>query len=545
MTESKGGKAGPSGLPTKDDEWGCLVMESNELSWNERTTFEKARYVAIMTGKVVLVPLLVYLFIVSLGLMGNAFKILGGKTAGHTFRNQDLFDNPFAGLVIGILATVLVQSSSTSTSIIITMTAAGLMEVQNAVFLIMGANIGTSVTNTIVSLASIGNKDQYRRAFAGATVHDCFNCLTVLVLLPVEAATGMLKAIAEGLVSASIDENTERGGKQDFLKIITKPVTSRLVQVDKKLSTAIAEASDPVELAELEAKSIIVNKRTKDNHLFMDTPLSDTTAGVILLVASLVLLSVILILLVKLLQSIFTGRVALWFQAALNLEFKKVPFLADYLLVLFGVGITILMQSSSITTSTLTPLVGIGLIRLEKMLPFTVGANIGTTVTGVLAALASSNIAIGLQVAICHVLFNFIGTLIWFPLPFLRAVPLNMAKFLGSLAADLAWFPIAYLVAVFGLMPILVMGLSLGGPLVLGLVGGPLLLGLVALIVILVLRRTRPSVLPQALRQDRCGSCLMPQSLRVEQEDDAQDASAVNHASPGSNKRTTHRTQVV
>merc|ERR1719440_385869 len=159
-------------------------------------------YIGIQVGKVTCVFGLLYLFIVSLGLMGSAFKILAGKTAGESFRNQEIFDNPFAGLVLGILVTVLVQSSSTSTSIIITMTAAGLMEVKNAIPMIMGANIGTSVTNTIVSVGQIGNKDEYRRAFAGATVHDCFNILTVLVLLPIEAVTGILRHLAAALVAA-------------------------------------------------------------------------------------------------------------------------------------------------------------------------------------------------------------------------------------------------------------------------------------------------------------------------------------------------------
>merc|ERR1719203_843625 len=130
--------------------------------------------------------------------MSNAFRIIGGKTAGRTFRNSDLFDNPLAGLVTGILVTVLVQSSSTSTSIIVTMTAANLIEVKNAIPMIMGANIGTSVTNTIVSLAHIGNRDEYRRAFAGATVHDCFNVLTVAILLPIEAITHLLRRIGTG-----------------------------------------------------------------------------------------------------------------------------------------------------------------------------------------------------------------------------------------------------------------------------------------------------------------------------------------------------------
>merc|ERR1719433_1313565 len=329
--------------------------------------------------------------------------------------------------------------------------------------MIMGANIGTSVTNTIVSLAQSGDKDEYRRAFAGATVHDCFNLLTVAILLPIEAATGLLRHISVGIADATLADDTEKQDKQDFLKKITKPVTSRLVQVDKKLVTKVAQASTQEELDSLMAKSMVVNSRTKDTHLFMDTPMSDDAAGWLLLFVSLIFMTTVLSLLVKVLQSVFRGRVAIWMQSLLNLEFKSVPFLGDYVLVAFGVGITILMQSSSITTSTLTPLVGVGLIKLEKMLPFTVGANIGTTVTGMMSALASSNIKVGMQVALAHLFFNLIGTLIWFPLPFMRAIPLGMAKFLGSMAADLRWFPVAYIFTIFAIIPIVFFLLSLAG----------------------------------------------------------------------------------
>merc|ERR1740138_1684082 len=163
---------------------------------------ERARAVLTMFLKVVLALLILYLFIISLDLMANSFRILGGKTAGRQFRDSDLLDNPLAGLVTGILVTVLVQSSSTSTSIIITMTAGNLIEVKNAIPMIMGANIGTSVTNTLVCLGSFSNKDEYRRAFAGATVHDCFNFLTVLIFLPIEATTGILRHLAAALVAA-------------------------------------------------------------------------------------------------------------------------------------------------------------------------------------------------------------------------------------------------------------------------------------------------------------------------------------------------------
>merc|ERR1719230_1825070 len=163
--------------------------------------------------------------------------------------------------------------------------------------------------------------------------------------------------------------------------------------------------------------------------------------------------------LVKLLQSIFRGRIAIWFRQVLNLEFQSVPFLANYVLIIFGTAITILFQSSSITTSTLTPLVGIGLVRLDKMFAFTIGANVGTTVTGILSALVSDKRKTGLIVAFSHTLFNLAGFLIWYPLPVVRQVPIQAAKILGNISAGLQWFPIAYIAFMFGIMPLTLLGL--------------------------------------------------------------------------------------
>merc|ERR1719346_382312 len=246
-------------------------------------------------------------------------------------------------------------------------------------------------------------------------------------------------AIVEG---AGISNDDDKGSKQDFLKVITKPVSKRLLQVDKKLITKISKESDPEKLKELEKDPIIVQSQSKDNHLFMDTPMSEGLAGALLVIVSLLFLSVCLVLLVKTLQSVFKGRAAIWIGNMLNLEIKSVPLIGDYILMVFGMGLTILMQSSSVTTSTLTPLVGEGIIRVDKMFPFTIGANIGTTVTGVLAALASSNMRIGLQVALSHLLFNCFGTLFWFMVPVTRRVPLGMAMFLGEVASEVKLFPV-------------------------------------------------------------------------------------------------------
>merc|ERR1719337_397125 len=132
---------------------------------------------------------------------------------------------------------------------------------------------------------------------------------------------------------------------------------------------------------------------------------------------------------VKLLQSIFRGRIAIWTRKMVNLEIDAAPGLANYILIAFGAGLTVVFQSSSVTTSTLTPLVGIGLIRIEKMFAFTVGANVGTCVTGILSALVTDKRKTGLTVALSHLLFNLLGMLVFYPIPFVRNIPLAMAKF--------------------------------------------------------------------------------------------------------------------
>ncbi|XP_048190049.1 sodium-dependent phosphate transport protein 2A isoform X2 [Perognathus longimembris pacificus] len=192
--------------------------------------------------KVPLMLVLLYLFVCSLDVLSSAFQLAGGKVAGDIFKDNAILSNPVAGLVVGILVTVLVQSSSTSTSIIVSMVSSGLLEVSSAIPIIMGSNIGTSVTNTIVALMQAGDRTDFRRAFAGATVHDCFNWLSVLVLLPLEAATSYLDHIT-GLVVASFNI---RGGQDapDLLKIITEPFTKLVIQLDKSVINSIATGDE-------------------------------------------------------------------------------------------------------------------------------------------------------------------------------------------------------------------------------------------------------------------------------------------------------------
>ena len=477
-------------------------MENFEKPWSKMTVLEKIESASVSVIKFCAIWGVLYLFIISLGIMGDAFKILGGRSSGKAFRDSALLANPVAGLAIGILATVLMQSSSTTTSIVISMAAADLVTIKNAAYLIMGANIGTSVTNTLVSIAHLNSAAEYRRAFTGAVFHDMFNWLTVGMFLPLEASSGFLVELATAAVdSLGISDDSEKRGKVEFIKKITKPATGRIVSTDKKLIEKIAAAETSEEVSKLEKKTII---KQSSGHVLRDTAITDNEAGVLLLFASLTMLATCLLLLVKLLQSVLKGRVAVWTRYLLNIEFKN-PILRscggfdNYILLLFGTGCTILVQSSSVFTSTLTPLVGIGLIHIEKAVALTHGANIGTTVTGVLSALSGSNVHKGMRVALEHVFFNCLGTVVWFVIWPLRPVPLNMAKFLGGTAANLRWFPIAYILAGFVGFPLLIIALSIPGWQVLCGVMTPIVAICLLFTTWVLLRRNRADLLPRSM----------------------------------------------
>ncbi|XP_042812669.1 sodium-dependent phosphate transport protein 2A [Panthera tigris] len=527
---------------------------------------QKLRRAGMTLLKVPLMLAFLYLFVCSLDVLSSAFQLAGGrarggdqgKVAGDIFKDNAILSNPVAGLVVGILVTVLVQSSSTSTSIIVSMVSSGLLEVSSAIPIIMGSNIGTSVTNTIVALMQAGDRTDFRRcnvaslprAFAGATVHDCFNWLSVLVLLPLEAATGYLHHVT-GLVVASFNI---RGGRDapDLLKIITEPFTKLIIQVgarlargggrgivktplsfspptscpqlDKSVITSIAtgdeslrnhsliriwcrpdpmEAPTPMPRAEANTSWTLGNATMeKCNHIFVDTGLPDLAVGLILLAGSLVLLCTCLILLVKMLNSLLKGQVAKVIQKVINTDFPA-PFTwaTGYFAMVVGAGMTFVVQSSSVFTSAITPLIGLGVISIERAYPLTLGSNIGTTTTAILAALASprEKLSSAFQIALCHFFFNISGILLWYPVPCTR-LPIRMAKALGKRTAKYRWFAVLYLLLCFLLLPSLVFGISMAGWQAMAGVGAPFGALLAFVVLVNVLQNRSPRRLPKWLQ---------------------------------------------
>ncbi|XP_033734879.1 sodium-dependent phosphate transport protein 2B-like [Pecten maximus] len=502
------------------DPWDLPELQDTSKPFSEMTGNEKIRFVLWIILRIILFLGLLYLFICSLDFLSSAFRLLGGKAAGQVFRNNEILRNPVTGVMIGVLATVLVQSSSTSTSIVVAMVGAGLLDVQTAIPIVMGANIGTSVTNTIVALGQIASKDDFRRAFAGATVHDMFNWTSVIVLLPLEVITGYLFHLSKVMVD-SLHLEKYQNGKQDLLKAITEPFTKKIIQVDSKAIERIAHNEDVDTLLKLCCKSETpdpvnvtyangtwyMDKQSKVcvtqcDFIFRDIGLGDTEIGAIMLVLALLLLCVCLFSIVKLLNSLLKGNIRKIIKKVINAEFPgKCAYFTGYIALIVGCGMTIIVQSSSVFTSAMTPLVGVGVISIERMYPLTLGSNIGTTTTGILAALAqdADKIKEPLQLAFCHLFFNISGIALFYPLPFTR-FPIKLAKSLGNKTAKYRWFAVVYLISMFFLLPLIVFGLSIAGWKVMAGVLIPITSIIVIICIIKVIQKKKPGILPKVLR---------------------------------------------
>lgn len=237
-------------------------------------------------------------------------------------------------------------------------------------------------------------------------------------------------------------------------------------------------------------------------HIFSGTTLSDAAVGAVLLVVSLLILCACLVLIVKLLNSILKGKIARIARKLVNADFDGcMSFLSGLIAILVGAGCTILVQSSSIFTSALTPLVGVGVIHIDRMYPLTLGANIGTTGTSILAALASSgNFYESFKLALCHLFFNLTGVFLFYIIYPMRKLPINAAKYMGNVTAEYRWFAIAYLVVIYFLFPAVVFAISLAGVDVLMGIGIPILVLIVAIAVVKVIQKKRPKILPRKLQ---------------------------------------------
>ena len=341
-----------------------------------------------------------YLFLVGIAGMSAAIKRMGSEFAETVLTTTS---DPFIALFIGIFATVLFQSSSTTTSLIVGMVSSGSLTIASSIPMIMGANIGTTVTNTIVSVGHINKGTEFKRAFAASTVHDFFNIMAVAIVFPIEMIFHPLQKTSEWFALKMF-------GKIENIEVL--------------------QAKSPIKLA-VKSGSKFIQKFTFDNDIFY-------------LVLSVFITFLMLYSIVKLLKSLVLKKIEGFFdQYIFNTALKA---------MLFGVIITIMVQSSSITTSLVVPLAGAGVLTLRQIFPFTLGANIGTTVTALLAAITGTVSA--LVAAFSHLLFNITGIVIIYCIPVLRNIPLKCAEIISEQAVTKKYLPLLYLFFIFVLVPL-------------------------------------------------------------------------------------------
>ena len=336
-----------------------------------------------------------YLFLLSIDMMGSSMKMFG---KGFTENLIASTSNPVVGLFIGILATSLIQSSSTTTSIVVGLVGGGALTVPTAIPIVMGANIGTSVTNTLVALANMNRSTEFKRSFAASIVHDFFNFCSVLVLFPLQYFTNFLGHSSEVLADAF--QNVGGLSYLNLVKAITKPVVHWIAE------------------------------------------LINNTAWLLLVIA-------LVFLFIALRQIVATLRSLVLTQA--EALFDKVLFKNALRAFFVGLVLTVSVQSSSVTTSLVIPFAGAGLLTLVQIYPFTLGANVGTTITAVLASLVTGEIH-AVQVAFAHVLFNFSGIAVWYPL---KKIPITLAEKFAAMATRNKFYPLVYIFIMFFVIPFL------------------------------------------------------------------------------------------
>ncbi len=355
---------------------------------------------------------MLYLLLLAVSMVGSGFKWASGEHAKTLF---EFASHPVAGLMIGLVATALIQSSSTVTSIIVGLVAGGL-PVATAIPMIMGANIGTTLTNTLVSLGHLRCKDEFKRAFASATIHDFFNLLAVLIFLPLEMMFGILEKISHWLISPMLATGDMSIKGFNFIKPITKPVVNAI--------------KEPL------------------------SAFGDVTGGVLLIVLGIATIFVAITVMGKLMKSLMVGRARNILKNAIG----RGPIHG----IASGSIVTILVQSSSTTTSLMVPLVGSGVLKVRDVYPFTLGANIGTCITALLAATAVSGefAVFALQIALVHLVFNIMATAFIYGTPFLRELPIKGADIISDMAMKNKSVVVGYLLAVFIIMPGTILALT-------------------------------------------------------------------------------------
>lgn len=344
------------------------------------------------------------LFLFSLDLMMFSLHQLGGSVIQMLLMATS---NPYTGLFIGLLLSALFQNSSATTSMTVALVASGTLSLSAATPVIMGANIGTTITSVVVSLSFIDRKKEFRRAVTAGSYHAFFNILTAVILFPLEYNFHFLSGLSHFVAVHFFNEPTVGTAVENFS--LLDSWTGISVQ--------------------------IISEVIGNPYLLFG-------------IAIFLLLSSILFF-----RKIISHTMGVEPQGKINNIFSS-----QYKSFVWGTFITAIIRSSTVTTSLVVPLAAKKIIKLRQSCAFILGANVGTTVTAFIVSTFNSNAAIG--IAIAHFLFNIIGVLLFFQTPYLKEIPYRLAAGLSQLTLRHRIAGFLFLLFTFFLIPFSLIYLS-------------------------------------------------------------------------------------
>ncbi|RNE49914.1 Na/Pi symporter [Corynebacterium alimapuense] len=359
------------------------------------------------------VALTIVLMISSIYLILDGATGLGSATVSRLFV---LAANPIIGLLIGILATATIQSSSTVTALTVAAVATGGVSVPVAVPIILGANVGTTITPLILAFSYLGDRKQFQRAFTSASLHTWFNLIFVVAAFLLEMLFHPLQQLtwflSEALTSGGQTAGSSTGG-------------------------AVFSFFSPL-------------MKTIGHRGFLGSIMSTQTASMMS-----ILIGAILVLLC---MQVLKAQLSVLTAATTRPLLERSSGASDALGFFSGTTATMAVQASSVTISSLLPFAAARSLSLRNILVITLGANVGTTFMALLTALAVPG-AIGtfaIQAALVHVTFNVLSTLIMLLILPLRELVIRLAERSGKLAVGSCPKAVAWMLGGYFLLPSMV-----------------------------------------------------------------------------------------
>jgi sodium-dependent phosphate cotransporter len=385
-------------VSSKDSSVPSSKDEQSDVRWNNPLETASITFFSLI-ARLIFAILALFVFLISLAILSQTLRLLSGQEISNIIAATA---NPFVGLFIGLLTTAIIQKSSITTSLVVAMVAADTLSLSQAVPIVIGANIGTTITAMLVSFTHITKKKEFKRATSTAITHNLFNIFGVLVLFPLEYFTQFLTNISQYVTEQvkPLSSSIFKSGLQGIMDLTVNPVSDFLMTFFNQnvfilLPFAVAFIFISISSFTLIIKPILMGKRWSQLQYFIfGTP----------------------------------TRSLVW-----------------------GTFLTAALQSSSLTTSITVSLVGSHKVPLKNAFPFIMGANIGTTFTAILASISQSDAA--LSIAITHLLFNLLGVIVLFPFPFLRNIIVKIAQFLGKQTMKNRIISFIYILFVFFLIP--------------------------------------------------------------------------------------------